>query len=258
MSTSPADPTRRAFLRQACCAAVGSAGILSTLAQLRVLGAVTGPATAAATPSDYKALVCIFLSGGNDGANALIPFDNASYADYAKARVEVAVAQSRLLPLTPRTYTDGRRYALHPNLSEFQTLFGQGKLAVLGNVGTLLQPTSLAQYQAGTALPLQLFSHIDQSVQWQSSISDRPFETGWGGRLADLVNAFNTNNKISMSISLAGTNYFQVGARVTQYAVTTNGAITFTGSTARAGTNDSTRYLAQNSAYPTRYPIPAL
>jgi uncharacterized protein (DUF1501 family) len=229
MNSPSADPTRRQFIRQACCAAVGSTGILSTLAQLRVLGAVAGdaaasPRTAAAVPSDYKALVCLYLNGGNDGTNVIIPFDNSSYADYAKARAEVAVGQSRLLPISPKSYNDGRRYALHPNVPELQSLFGQGKLAVVGNVGTLLQPTTLAQYHAGTALPLQLFSHIDQAVQWQSSISDKPFETGWGGRLADLVNAMNDNNQVSMSISLSGSNWFQTGKNVAQFSLGSGGA----------------------------------
>ena len=229
MQLPSSDPSRRQFIRQACCAAVGSTGILSTLAQLRVLGAVAGDAaasraTAAATPSDYKALVCLYLNGGNDGTNVIIPADNTSYASYAKSRVEVAVSQSQLLPITPRSYNDGRRYALHPNVPEMQSLFGQGKLAILGNVGTLLRPTTLAQFNAGTALPLQLFSHLDQTVQWQSSISDRPFETGWGGRLADLVNAMNDNNQISMSISLTGTNFFQVGSNVAQFTTGSGGA----------------------------------
>lgn len=210
---------RRQFLRRACCAAVGATGFASTLAQLRVLGA-------AAAPEDYKALVCLFLSGGHDGTNAIVPVDAASYAAYARARVEVAQSQAQLLPITPRTYQDGRRYGLHRNLSGLHTLFTQGKAAVVGNVGTLLQPTTLGHYRAGTALPLQLFSHIEQATQWQSSISDRPFETGWGGRLADLVNAFNENSRISMSITLSQTNSFQVGRRVAQFSVGPGGVPT--------------------------------
>jgi uncharacterized protein (DUF1501 family) len=214
---------RRQFIRQACCATVGTTGMLSTLAQLRVLGAVATPATAAATPADYKALVCLYLGGGNDGTNAIVPSDNPGYADYARARSEVAVAKSRLLAIRPRTYNDGRSYGLHPNLPGLQSLFNDGKLAILGNVGTLRQPTTLAQFKAGRALPLQLFSHLDQTVQWQSSIADRPFDTGWGGRLADLVDAANGNHQLSMSITLSGVNYFQVGDMVSQYAIHSGG-----------------------------------
>jgi uncharacterized protein (DUF1501 family) len=220
---------RRQFIRQACCAAVGSTGMLSALAQLRVLGAVATPtagsipATAAATPPDYKALVCLYLNGGNDGTNSIVPIDAVGYAAYARARSEIAVAQSRLLAISPRSYNDGRSYGLHPNLSGLQNLFGQGKVAILGNVGTLRQPTTLAQFRAGAALPLQLFSHLDQTVQWGSSLSDRPFETGWGGRLADLINAANSNNQISMSITMSGANFFQVGNTVSSYSMSSSG-----------------------------------
>jgi uncharacterized protein (DUF1501 family) len=220
---------RRQFLRQVCCSAVGATGFLSTLAQLRVLGAAAAeglPGRAAATPADYKALVCLFLNGGHDGTHAIIPFDDAGYAAYARARAEVAAPPSQLLSIAPRRYNDGRRYALHQNLSGLHSLFVQGRAAVVGNVGTLRQPTTLAQYQAGTALPLQLYSHLEQATQWQSSISDRPFETGWGGRLADLLNAQNENNQISMAITLSGNNSFQVGRQVAQFSVGPGGPST--------------------------------
>ena len=221
---------RRAFLRQACCAAVGTTGILSSLAQLRVLGAVAGdslPSRAAAVPSDYKALVCIFLSGGNDGTNLIVPSDLSGYAAYAKARAELALPQGQLLPITTKRYSDGRNYALHPSASGLHNLYGQGKLAVLANVGTLVQPTTLAMYRAGRGLPPQLGSHNDQSIQWQSSLPDRTFETGWGGRLADVVDALNNNNQVSMSITLQGANSFQVGRKVVQFAAGSGGAPDF-------------------------------
>jgi uncharacterized protein (DUF1501 family) len=101
-----------------------------------------------------------------------------------------------------------------------QGLFNQGKLAVLANVGTLVRPTTLADYKAGNNLPPQLFSHSDQPLQWQSSLPDRPFETGWGGRMADIVKAFNSSNDVSMSISLAGANAFQRGETTASFAVT--------------------------------------
>jgi len=218
--------SRRDFVKQACCAAVGSTGIFSALTQLRVLGAVAAdalPSTAAATAPDFKALVCLFLFGGNDGTNVVIPSDDASYAIYAKARAELAVAQSSLLPITPRKYSDGRRFALHPSVPGMQSLFNEGKLAVLGNVGTLARPMTLADYTAGRFAPPQLFSHPDQTLQWQSSIADKPFETGWGGRLADIMDALNANNQIAMSISLNGTNSFQRGKNVGQFTINPGG-----------------------------------
>jgi uncharacterized protein (DUF1501 family) len=221
------DLSRRSFLRTACCAAVGSTGLLSALAQLRAIGAV---AADAATPtSDYKALVCLFLNGGNDANNVIIPASTADYNLYASSRGSLALPSSNLLPIGRRYFTDGRSYALHPSLPEVQNLYNQGRLAFLANVGTLVQPTTLAQYSAGTALPPQLFSHSDQQVQWQSSVPDQPFRTGWGGRVADAVNAMNENNQISMSISLYGANSFQVGNTVTQLAVNADGVSTLAG-----------------------------
>jgi uncharacterized protein (DUF1501 family) len=132
-------------------------------------------------------------------------------------------------------------------------MFDAGRMAVMANVGTLAYPLTQAQYNSRPDLrPLQLFSHDDQQVEWQSSIADKPFTTGWGGRLADLTNAFNTNNRVSMSITLNGQNSFQVGKSVTQYAMGTNGAISLTGSTGNAGTVASFRTAALNDALATQ------
>jgi uncharacterized protein (DUF1501 family) len=240
MKTKPSDLGRREFFRQACCSAVGAIGMASAISQLRLIGAAaadSAPPRAAAVPADYKALVCLFLNGGNDGNSMIVPADAAGHATYAAARGLLAVERSRLLPIAPRT-PDGRAYGFHPELAGLHALFAQGKLAVLANVGTLLRPTSLAQYRAGTALPPQLYSHSDQLLQWQSSVPDKPFESGWGGRLADAVDALNDNNQISMSLSLSGTNRFQIGRAVAQYSVGTAGAITLSGLNTTGGNND--------------------
>ena len=225
--TNPIRSARRDFLRQACCAAVGSTGVLSTLAQLRLIGAVAAAGAsrvrAAAVPADYKALVCVFLYGGNDGSNTIIPTSATDYSDYARVRGALAVSQSSLLPIAPRRHSDGRSYGLHPAVPELQRQFQQGRLAILANVGTLVQPVTLAQFRNNQALPPQLFAHNEQATQWQSSVPDRPFQTGWGGRVADLVNTFNANNQISMSISLTGQNSFQVGQSVSQFSVGSGG-----------------------------------
>ncbi len=248
---SPPDLSRRRFVG-ACCAAVGSTGMLSALSQLRLIGAVAGAsspnpsdATSAAKPAaraDYKALVCLFLAGGNDANNLIIPNDDAGYAAYAKARSTLAVGRDGLLPIAPRS-SDGRRFALHPSMPDLQELFGQGRLAFVANVGTLAVPTNKAQFAARSVpLPGQLFSHNDQQVQWQSSLPDRNFVSGWGGRLADLTNTFNENNTISMSISLAGQNAFQVGKAVAQYSVSPNGVVQPNNTNGPVG---SLRYKAQ-------------
>jgi hypothetical protein len=217
--------TRRRFIGQ-CCAAVGYTGMASTLSSLRATAAAasipSGPVTpprGAAVASDYKALVCIFLNGGNDSSNLLIPYDTSGYSSYTKARTILALPKTNLLPIAPRT-SDGRAFALHPSVGELNSLFASGKLALLANVGTLVYPTSKSQFSANSVpLPPQLFSHNDQQVQWQSSVPDQPFKTGWGGRTADLLNSFNPNPQVSMSMSLDGFNSFQVGNTVTQLAV---------------------------------------
>ncbi|GAB5558607.1 MAG: DUF1501 domain-containing protein [Synoicihabitans sp.] len=203
--------------------------MLSAMSQLRLLGAAANSNTApviGAADSDYKALVCLFMSGGNDNDNLIIPNDSAGYAAYAKARSNLALPQANLLGINPAT-TDGRAWALHPSLSKLGGLFGSGQVALMANVGTLVVPTTRAQFLAQSVpLPAQLFSHADQALQWQTSVPDKLSQTGWGGRLADLTNAFNENNKVSMAISLAGNNLFQVGDQITQLSVSETGAPT--------------------------------
>src|SRR5690606_31956017 len=141
-------------------------------------------------------------------------FDTAGYQAYARDRSNLALPREGLLGISPAT-TDGRAWALHPSLPHLRDLFAAGQAAVLANVGTLAVPTTRAQYLARSVpLPAQLFSHSDQALQWQTSVPDRPSLTGWGGRLADLTNAFNENSELSMAISLAGNNSFQVGEQV--------------------------------------------
>ena len=230
MNRSLPNLPRREFLRQACCAGVGTLGMFSAMAQLRLVGALASDASgvrsaASAASSDYKALVCLFLNGGNDGNSVLIPTDEADYGRYAKARGDLAIARKDLRSIAPRLYRDGRAYGLNPNLTEIADLFDQGKVAMVGNVGTLVRPTTMTDYTAGRALPLQLYSHLDQSIQWQSSIVDQPiFRTGWGGRMADLLQSMNQNDRLSMAITLGGSSYFQVGEQVAPYAVDQGGA----------------------------------
>lgn len=254
--TAPA-PSRRDFLGSACCAAVGSVGLLSALGSLRLMAAAASPANGPQTPpragavaGDYKALVCLFLNGGNDANNLIVPTGSA-YADYASARTNLALPQTGLLPIAPKT-SDGRTWALHAAVPELEQLFKSGSAAFLANVGTLVYPTNKDQYnRRSVPLPPQLFSHSDQQVQWQHSVPDKPTQTGWGGRLADLLASLNTSEQISMSISVAGKNTFQVGNRVTQYAIGTAGAATLAGNTAAVNpTNlDQIRFRAQKDIF---------
>ncbi|MEY2497413.1 MAG: hypothetical protein QOD12_969 [Verrucomicrobiota bacterium] len=217
-------PTRRTFIRQAACAALTTSGLLNTIFDLRRLSAATYADT-----TDYKALVCLFLFGGNDANNVIVPHDNAGYTSYAAARGILAIPQASLLPLTLPN-GDGRDFAFHPNLAELQALFNQGHLGIVSNVGTLVAPVTRAQYLAGgAAVPSQLFSHADQSVQWQTSVPDQISKTGWGGRMADVLQSLNANSKISLNISIAGTNTFEVGNTVLPYNISSNGSVGLAG-----------------------------
>src|SRR5262245_55507840 len=201
--------TRRRFIRQAACAALGTGALTAAIRDLRFMNA----AVAQSGISDYKALVCIFLSGGNDSNNLIIPTIQSEYDDYATIRTDLlavpisgAPPQNTAITLNPLS-SDGHSYALHPACPELATLFHENKLAVLFNTGTLVFPMSRAQYLAGILeRPPQLFSHSDQVMQWQTSVPDRPPLTGWGGRCADLLAAAQPNAPISMCVSLANAN----------------------------------------------------
>ncbi len=212
---------RRNFLQHSLCA-LGAAGASATLGGLNRIAAATSPT---AMQSDYKALVCVFLYGGNDGDNTLIPRSQSDYNAYATTRRILAVPRDQLLPITP-TATDGRDWGFHPSWPGMQTLFAQKKLAVVANTGILLAPTSRDQFlRESVPLPPQLFSHADQQAHWHTSWSDQIPKTGWGGRLADIVNAQNPNAQVSMSISLAGSNLFEVGSQVFPYMISPEGVI---------------------------------
>jgi uncharacterized protein (DUF1501 family) len=218
--------SRRGFIRQAACAALGTGALSAAIGDLRFINS----AVAQSAINDYKALVCIFLSGGNDSNNLIIPTIQAEYDAYAAIRsdvlaIPVSGAANVAIPLSPSS-SDGHDYGLHPACPELATLFGEGQLAVLFNTGTLVFPMTRAQYRSGILQrPPQLFSHSDQVTQWQTSVPDRPPLTGWGGRCADLLTAVQPGAPISLSVTVAGANTFEVGNIVSQYSVTTSGAI---------------------------------
>ena len=216
--------TRRQFLRQSACAAVGMTAIGNTLFDLQRIAA-------AAPLADSKTLVCIFLYGGNDGNNVIVPTLAGDYAQYAAARDALALPQSSLLALHPLAAVpgDSREWGLHPSLTKLQGLFNGGRAALVANVGPLVAPLTREEYLShSVAVPPQLFSHSDQTVHWQTSLPDQPARTGWGGRAADLLESLNENARISMSISVGGTNTFQVGKVVTQYQVSPEGPVGLT------------------------------
>jgi len=197
---------RRSFIKYASLAAAGN------VAGLRPFGALN--ALAGTTP-DYKALVCIFLFGGNDANNMVVPFDTAGYNSYSTVRGPLALAQNTLLPLTPLP-----NFALHPSLPEVQGLFNSGKAALVANVGTLVQPTTRAQYLAGQTVPSNLLSHPDQQLEWQNQASSGATPTGWAGRVADLLGpSYNPSATVPMITSVAGDTLFCNGTASTPVSV---------------------------------------
>lgn len=197
---------RRSFIRYASLAAAGN------VFGLRPFGALNALAQSA---TDYKALVCVFLYGGNDANNTLIPFDTAGYANYAAIRGPLVLPQNTLLPLTPLP-----NFALNPNLPDVQSLFNSGTVAIVANVGTLVEPTTRAQYLAGQTVPINLFSHADQQLEWQNAAQSSATPTGWAGRIADTLSAnYNANASIPMITSVAGDTLFCNGVDTTPVSV---------------------------------------
>jgi uncharacterized protein (DUF1501 family) len=194
--------SRRDFLKRTCCTA--AAGFAA--ASFNRFGLVNALAQ---TTQDYKALVCIFLFGGNDSNNMVVPIDSGGYASYKSIRSVLALPQSSLLPISPPSV--GSPFGFHPNLPEVQSLFNKKQLAVLANVGTLIAPTTRAAFQQGQAtLPQNLFSHSDQQAQMQTASLNNSLQTGWAGRTADKIQSIYGGN-FPVIISLAGTNIFCEG-----------------------------------------------
>ncbi len=221
---------RRAFLRRAAALSVVGAG-----SGLAMNLAAAGEA-AALTASDYKAVVCIFLYGGNDYANTVVPYDATNYDLYSairgggsgRTRGGIAfgrdeLAATALTPVIGQTLTDNMQYALAPELTNLAGLFNTGKAAIQLNIGTLVQPLTYAQYHAGTGIPRKLFSHNDQQSTWQTMAVEGA-TSGWGGRMGDLALSSNGQSLLTC-ISATGNTVFLSGAHTLQYEISTAGAV---------------------------------
>ena len=197
---------RRHFLKTLGCGAIGSAALASGFDRLLLTNAMA----ASTTPTDYKALVCIFLLGGNDANNTVVPLEPAEYASYAAIRGGLALTQTELLPIQPAR--NGGSYGLHPGLIRLHQLWQQGKLGIAANLGTLVEPMSREQYQTRSVkVPYQLFSHSDQQQSWQTANASISSPLGWGGQIADLV--LDTAGNFPPVISVAGVSAFCRGQR---------------------------------------------
>jgi len=225
--------SRRDFLRDTGCG-LTAAAIISSLDRLSIVNAMVQQQPEVA--ADYKALVCVFLNGGSDCNNMLVPYTGYSDAngyDATRTASGLAVPKTALVQISPPNQ-GGNVFGLHPNLSpevanpaQPAGLLGpwsQGKLAILCNYGSLLQPTTKAQYQSninGAFRPYQLFSHSDQINQQMSSIVKTTGQTGWGGRVADNTGSLNGVTVLPMNISVSGTNLFETGVSSRQLAIGT-------------------------------------
>ena len=232
--------SRRNFLRRTIPAAVGTTVLANTLRELHFLNTAVAQQPQI---SGYKALICIFLNGGNDSNNMIIPTIPAEWENYAAIRTAALAipntdgSAATALTLNSRNGQSGfpgpdnHTYGFHPAMPELRTLFNQGFVAPVFNVGTLSFPMTKVQYSTRSVpRPPQLFSHSDQQTQWQTSLTDQPYTRGWGGRIADLLTSpinVNAGGQVSMAVTLAGSNIFEVGNVNTapQYSITTNGAV---------------------------------
>ncbi|MFO0333613.1 MAG: DUF1501 domain-containing protein [Pseudomonadota bacterium] len=214
---------RRLFLKGAALAGAGTAlGHLPGVAYSEFVG------TANALPG-YRALVCVFLFGGNDSCNMVVPRSAPEHEVYARSRQNLAIARDQLLPITALN-PDGALYGLHPSMPGVQRLFEQGACAVVANVGPLVQPVTRAQYlNESVPLPPQLFSHNDQQDQWQTLKGRSTVRSGWAGRIADALDASAGGGRVPVNVSLGGTVVQQVGERTVPYNVGRTNAPEFTG-----------------------------
>ncbi|MEM0895291.1 MAG: DUF1501 domain-containing protein [Verrucomicrobiota bacterium] len=234
------EQSRRQFMSRSAASAAGLTGVVSTITNMRLMQAAL--ASSAEEITDYKALIVLFLFGGVNTDNMLMPgASHPGRANYDNYRGVLAIPTGNQLPITAGNLSGGEEsFGLHPTMPDVQNIFnntgGAGNLSFVANVGTLIEPTiKTGDLQFNVPVPPQLFSHSDQQVQWQSSVPDQPFTSGWAGRVADILsdmnNMSNPNSKISMSVTLSGLNSLLVsvpGAPI-QYSVTTDGAISLNG-----------------------------
>jgi uncharacterized protein (DUF1501 family) len=232
--------TRRQLLGQTTCAAVGSLGLLSTLLNLRMANSAAAQ-TLTPDEDDYRALVNLYLYGGIDSYNLLMPASGSEYATYAATRGGVydaatnsdglALSQASIRALSSHA-SDPFAFGVHPSCGDYggaagiQSLYAQGRLAFVSNVGTLAERITKAQVNNSTAkFPRGMYSHSDQTQQWHTSVATEVRGTGWAGLAADLLHSGNADARVSMSTSMGATNLWQSGEKVFPYTIGTNGSV---------------------------------
>lgn len=230
----PRKISRRRFIQEANCAAVGTISLFSSLLSLRL---TAGAVSATSAFPDYKALVCLFLNGGNDSFNMLVPRQTDAHREYVTARgglyTEAADDGGIALPVGDLLPIESARqpyaeFGIHPDLPFLQKLYNEGNAAFVANVGTLVEPTSLSQYRnRSVRLPAGLFSHSDEQVHWQTLVPQvrGTGPKGWAGRMAERMAQANQNSAIAMNISLSGNNVLQTGYGSIPYITDFTGAV---------------------------------
>ena len=210
---------RREFMRRL----LGGVLLLPGGAGLSLLGMPGRTLAAPGDAGDYRALVCLYLHGGNDSFNMLVPTAPAAHARYRRTRGNLAIPRESLLPIQP-AHAQALEYGFHPSLEPLHRYFVEGDLAVVANLGTLLEPVTREQARRNPErLPAQLFSHSDQTFQWQTANPGSLDPLGWGGRMADLMQSMNGEALLPMNITLAGESLFLTGRKVVQYALDPEG-----------------------------------
>ncbi len=214
---------RRRFLKRGC-QAISTAGL--ALGANPMLTLARAAETDFSASDDYRALVCIFLQGGSDGFSLFVPTANGDYQDYANSRKALAVDRNNLLELSTQS---GPQIGIHSAAAPLQSLFNDGKLSMVSNVGNLIEPTTIQQYKDKTVqLPAQLFSHSDQEIQWQQLQGRNRGTDGWGAIAADYLSQYQERDYLT-SISLAGSNYWQAGYGQRPFTMKETGVLEYAG-----------------------------
>lgn len=214
---------RRDFIKNLGIASVGMGTAQNVITQLNTMLSSINNLHSIQT-DDYKALVCVYLNGGADSFNMIVPTDDEAFNQYKITRSNLALEKNTLLDISP--LNSNQKLGLHPSMGNIKRIFDDGNLCFINNIGTLIRPvTKVEVYNESVPLPLGLFSHSDQTSQWHTAVSSSREINGWAGRVTEKMYAANTNQNISMNISLSGVNTFQSSSISTIYTINNNGAV---------------------------------
>lgn len=214
--------SRRKFIRQASIATMGYTTLFSTIFNMKTINAAARMNSSVQDDSDYKAMVCLFFTGGMDSYNMLIPKGTSEYNEYSTTRSNLSIPKNDILAINPLV-SDGKSYGVHPTMPEVQSLFEDGRLSFISNIGSLVTPVDKAGYEDGSIpLPLGLYSHADLIKHWQTALPHERTSIGWGGKLADLMSDVNGNDIVPMNLALSGSNVFQTGNESVEFTLNIN------------------------------------